>query len=518
MSILSYNHFRGQMNLLICPLFFIFSVVYSEPDRTLGIYLQHNIISDPFITKSLYNLKENNKFGEFQILAEGGYDIVYHEKVTDSISKIERKINSDVLSGKLCVKFNRKDWGINGGWRYNKSRVSWTGEKYTFYGNAKINDNRIIINGWRTINRKLIFNGSLSVQPHLLKAAISSQKNKIDKVKKSFFSGGVDFYSSLALKINRCITGIYYHNKSSLSGSISLINNSNNARRRFPVGIDENILGIVLEASERIRYFFLDNSISIIGGTTFTEESFDLPLFVKGFGNSVLCEAKMDFLPYRPKLSLSENYLKINIKGMDIVGDQFLHADNNSIFQVNGNLFFRLGRHGTMGPTGTFLQLKNSWGNLKLYPFTSWLYLLDIPDQIKFMNISLVLKEFGMGANTVCNINRIHSFKPNIHITGCRINGSMETKDLVRYMGILPVYENHQTHSLIDKQYLIFKGEMEYKYRLGKRHEALFSIQQIIPIEINQRIKNSVSKERISGKRRSLFGGLSITCRFISKL
>ncbi|MBN1309555.1 MAG: hypothetical protein JXA18_16665 [Chitinispirillaceae bacterium] len=504
----------GTIACLFC--FITADPVRALPDRTLAGYAGRcagATASDSFSSAAA---TPQDSPGPVRIIGRGGYDLVYRERSIDSAGTKRRDLRADAFGGLLLLRLSGQDQGVQAGIDFSRCDASWRGEEYSLRGGAVHSLNRILLGGWgRRDNAQ--FDCQLSLDPWYCGKAARSSGTYREKGALLWNSPALDLSATAALSFSHTAITTFFRNGSPFAASGIIANRQNSARRIIPLSINGHQIGCTIGYSGNGVDAAWEGIAGLIGGAVDTGAPAELPLSVRGAVGRLAASVAAKRLPNRPRLRLSSTFLAADVEGFDPSGERFLRLIGNSFAMTEGGIDLHTGTRGTAGPVASFVSVKGGEGSVALYPFTQWLYILDLPDRLKLYAMTLTLAEAGLYGCRRWKLSGNHIFTTDITLTGCRLYGSIDYAEQVRYMGVLPVYEDRTNRTLADHTYVVIKAALNYFYTL-KAHEMFISMQQLLPIEIPRKGHHEEGSGRAGMSKRTLYGGMRIECGVAAQL
>lgn len=491
---------RRQVTHVICLLYVTAGV--AAGDRMLSDYAQRLAWSSPLCDTAL-NAHGVDSARSIAVSASGGYDLVYHEKVISSNDTTSTDALARAFRGRMLVKIAERNWGIAGGWDFNRLTADREDEGTRFSYASVRSLNRILLGGYgRTGHVSL--DGTIGIDPAYCIKADRIYADYSEKIATIVRSPGADFSVALSLTYPEVSISYYYVNTSPGAGQVTITTASGQAHRTLPLIVDENRFGIRGNYSTADFDGSLDGAFILVGGAVDSASgSSDLPLAISGHGATVQADVATKKLPYRPDVHIIGDYFALEGDGFDANGQRFLHVNKNLLRRLEGTIAFHPGKLSGAGPVVSLVQLKAGEGSFALFPFTNWLYVLDLPDRYRLYGGEFSLIEGGLSGCRKWPLAQHHSVASDLVLTGCRLLGSIEKADQVRYLGLIPVYENHATTTFVHNKYVVIKAALKYVYTL-KSGEMFVSFQQIVPVEIQKKGGSGDSGD----SKRQIYGGM----------
>lgn len=497
----------GQVGVLTCLILcFGHPLAQSTPDWTMVDYAGRLLWSTPFKRCDRPEVS-NDSVPLTTITGSGGYDLVYREKAVDSSLVKLKDSRTNAFDAALLFRTIQKGWGLQGGWGCSRLNSTWAGEDYAFREESILSFNQLLLGGWWH-SRHTTLDGMISIDPGYCSKANLNNTLYREKAAAIWNSPGLDLNVALTLAYPNIELEYYYRNSASSAGYHIITTQSNSARRHLPLLADENSFGVAAMFTWDAITLHLNGAFNLLGGDVDTGTSYDLPLSLNGYGVSGEAAIGSKRLPYRPQLHLSGAFTGFDVEGFDGSGNRFLRVEDNVFSFIEGEVDLHSGKHSSFGPLVSFVRIKADDGKVDLYPFTGWLYVLDLPEGYKVYDVKLLLTEGGLFGRRewrpLCN----HSLKTDITITGSRIYGLIETAEQVRVIIAIPDYQNRATDIFINNKYIVAKASLNYSYTLGL-HKMFISFQQILPIELSTGAKGS-GKHGGGVDKRLLYGGMRL--------
>ena len=140
---------------------------------------------------------------------------------------------------------------------------------------------------------------------------------------------------------------------------------------------------------------------------------------------------------------------------------------------------------------GSYTRGVTGEGMIALYPFSSWLFLLNLPDRIRINRAALELLEAGLSGGRTWSLQRRLHIHTGLTMSGCRVDGNMATQHLVRYAGLIPVYEDERMQSINEDWYMVINGLLEFR-KQAYGHAFNLSVRQLLPVPLGGRKRRSL--------------------------
>jgi hypothetical protein len=439
------------------------------------------------------------------------YDLLYREKVYDSLNEAIKDIGIYGLNGVTRLEYPFKNGGLYSFWEYKNAFIKWIDDRnyISISPNARI---QMIYGGGWLRKGPLVLECAAGVNPSYLKKAATSDESSSDKVAVAFKSPGIDINSEVKVNCGNWTFGLLYNNVSPFAGNTYWETKSNSHRRRLPLVMNSNRYGLFFNYAVKQRVVSVTSILDAMGSGSIREKSYDLPLHTRGFGNLTSAAFVFRDLPYRPSFTISELYYRFSVDGKDADEDRFFRSDDNRFFSIDGTLALSITGKSTAGAVGSFMEGDDDWGYCFTYPFTDLALLPGVPDRYRYSEGNMKISEAGIFGKRVFIPVKGHIFKSDVTITGYRVRGKLriEDQDYSPETYLLPNTIKEKT-VLIEKRYLVFKGILEYVFS-RENYDAQVSIQQTVPFEVSSKGKSGASDSRETSETRYLYGGLRAGC------
>jgi len=437
-----------------------------------------------------------------------GYDYVYREVMRDTQNVELRDFFVRALEGSMAFAAAPKagKGGVRAVWDFSRLDARFGGELYDFSEKNELRLNRIAFGGWTTVG-SVSFNGAIAIDPQFASKANREHQNYGEKIAAAWTTSGLDIHAACVVARPQTAISCYYLNSAIPAADNVIKNRSNGALRDIPLIIDENRFGTAFEYAGEALSFKLDGAFAILGGAVDSISSSSLPLSLRGYGAHVNTCAAARWIASMPEIRFSGNFYGFDITGYDGRGGEYLGIRWNDMAQIDAGIDFHPGRRSLAGAFFSWFTTHMDNGRISLYPFTNWLYLLDLPDRYRIYDLRFYVFEGGVRVVRSWQPHKRHMLKSDGAITGCRIRGAMESARQVRYMGILPIYENRVTDSFACNDYIMIKAKATYSYRF-RTHDLFLAIGQTVPIDVS----GGGDSYRGSTIARRIYGGLRLEC------
>lgn len=444
----------------------------------------------------------------------GRYDLLYRETGDRHNPPGGDHMQADAFGGRTEVQVNGNDAGIWFGAQFGRTVLDRFSANDRVSGIVQLSSGRAGVLGWI---RRGIWTGRLAIDGNPRYFQMISET--------SFFgeNGGrlvnspaINFSGFLNISLPQSDVELGYRNRPVLSGRFSLRNQSNAAFRQLSLQLDEHRWNAAVARNVHGTDWSIGSAVYILRSVVDLDRPVDYPLEVTGGGFSLSGGGSFRKIRNRPEFSAEMETGNFQINGYDAQARRFLKVES-SRWQ---NLLLRGGLHpGAVSDAGFFGTL--IWGlagkgNLALYPFSNWLYLLDLPDRVRLSEAYMDIRELGINGAKIWKTSRHLALRTELAVSGCLIDGSITTENLVRYIGLIPVYEDKQTSAIGRKKYLLLRARLEAHKQLGG-HDLYLSAEQMVPVELRGAAPEPAAApdegtvtENAPARRR--YGGLKIEC------
>lgn len=498
----------GRMAAAIC-LFYFCALAQSpcEVAPTLGDYVSRLAGADASGELRSFSNRADTA-ADISVSATLGYDYVYRDVVHDTNNVELRDFFVRALDGSVAFAAAPKagKGGVRAVWDFRRLDARFGGKSYDFSEESELRLNRIALGGW-TKTGNVSFNGAMAIDPRLAAKANDEHVNYGKKIAAAWTTPGLDIHAACVVAGTKAAISCYYLNSAIPAADNVIENSSNGASRSIPLVIDENRFGASLEYAGEALSLNLDGAFAILGGAVDSISSSFLPLSIRGYGAHVKTLASARRIVSIPGIHFRGSFYGFDITGHDGDGGEYLGIGWNDMAQIDAGIDFHPGRRSLTGAFLSWFTTHIENGRISLYPFTNWLYLLDLPDRYRIYDLRFYVFEGGVRAVRSWRPHERHILKSDAAITGCRIRGAIENARQVRYMGILPIYENHVTDSFACNEYVVIKAKVAYSYRF-RTHDVFLAVGQTVPIDVS----GGGNLRQSSTITRRLYGGLRIEC------
>ncbi len=452
--------------------------------------------------------EELPEFPGYKAVLKGGYDLFYREKSVDSMLTVGRDYSIKGLNGTFVLSAGDGKRGMSAGLNLNELDASIYNRKYLWNGRTVRSLRRIFLElcGRR---ENIASDWLITVDPWCCQRICGKETSYGNKATLLFKSPAVDLRKTAVFFLSSIKVTASYQNRSLFDATLSVGNRQNTAKRNFPVSINEDGLCCRIDYSGKYADLLYQGAVGFLNSPVDAGDALDLPLSISGNSYSFSASVRAKRLKYRPDIRFSGCYIHSDLNGFDQTGERFLHFDDINSAIAEGWIDLQLGKLCTMGPLASFVSVNGGKGNVALYPFTQWLYILDIPDRIKLYGTKISIIEAGIKGGWLWNPAEKHSVAGGIAVTGCSLYGSSDYAEQVLYFGIWPDYGNRNEHTFFDRRYLIIKASADYFYSFDT-YRFFVSVGQILPIEISGRERSTGESETKKYVGRSIWGGLRI--------
>ena len=432
----------------------------------------------------------------------GSYDLVYRQQERNSDGT---HAGIDAYRGKAGLAVSRVTSGfflesrgilVNGEWKDDEAGASAV---------AQSRDGTVAGGGWFGGGRIRFF-GLLSSNPrYCFTAAVRNFHS--GKGRAEFFnSPALGVTAGVRLLMPRFTASVSYENGSLENGFIKVRNTSNNAYRKLQLSLDENCARLYFNSE---GLFSIDGKVYLYSKGWIDNQPSVLPMEVSGGGFSLKSRIFLRRLHFRPEFDIELKSNSYALKGYDREGETCLRLDEHRTTLIRAVYRLKPGKFSEAGVFGMHFTSRAKNGLIALYPFTNWLFILDLPDRLKMYSGELIVTEAGFLLSRKRRITGNRAIQPSIAVSCCKIEGYVETAEQVRYMVLFPVYENHTTTRFADNMYAVFKLGLQYEKQVGA-NVLHIKAQQVVPVEVTA-MKNGEERGGGDEKQKSrMYGGFRV--------
>lgn len=498
------------MSVLIC--LFYCTVVSSQsplPETSLHEYLTGVIFNGSKLFTEVAGTDTGVLF-----TGRGTYDLVYREIVRDAGKSPGRNTTIDAFNGLMAMSVNRQDYGVYCSGSFGRLRGDWMDTTSEVSEHALFTHGAATAGGWWR-RGPVTGSGLIDINPRFFIPAALQHRSFAQRAQLIVNSPAINFSAALQFALPSSHARLEYKNASLLTGYSTIRNNANTAFRTLQPALDEHRFGVSAAYHDKVKKLSFEGAGHILTNGWWMEQASGMPLEVSGGGCSAGGRASFERIRHHPEFSVNVEAIRFALSGFDQKGERFLSFDENQSVHIQTSLGIRPGKNNNAAVFGANTYSRTGGGSVALYPFSNWLYVLDLPDRIKLFEAELNIREAGIRGQRRWALHRNNTVDATIIVSGCKVSGLVETAKQVRYMGILPVYEDHRVTNLGNGNYLILKMAVEYRKRVTV-HELYLSMRQIVPVEIKRHgnADGGIESTGGSGTIRRVYGGLSVVCGF----
>lgn len=293
-------------------------------------------------------------------------------------------------------------------------------------------------------------------------------------------------------------------NRSVIAGTIQIKNRSNNNYRFIDIDINKDSLCI--NGIFDFGHLALEcNLIAEVFQTCNIQNGSRLLLSIDGTGYGCITGVRIRRLPYTPSIQFGINRKELLFRAVESTEERFSQMNDVASTTINAMTSFTLSRKTGLS---LFFERINSAGEdgfFEVYPFTSWGIILDIPDKYKLSDLAMSLQNTGVTVHYSNTFTPKHALSIQGSLSYAIINGHYTSQELVRYMGLLPLYQNLTIHN-VKKNYFTLYPELVYTHTTT-HCIAFLKLRQFVPIELKRNYAGKGSNGQVNTKKS--FGGFN---------
>ncbi len=317
-------------------------------------------------------------------------------------------------------------------------------------------------------------------------------------------SSVVDF--RLFLSADRCSFGgaAAFENRSALSGYLRIVNEANENYRIMDIDIDKNCFNLHGWMELPLVYIDGDLVTNLFTGNR-TEDPMHLRCQVTGTGVTGRLGCVLKSFPYKPRLHVEIGNEDLSVTMTEKTSSAFATLDSNDIIHFKGNLLLSLFKGVQVTAFLEKWLSQGGKGYFEIYPFTSWGVVFDIPDKYKITDFKTIFINGGLRTDAEVINRKSHLAKIYCNLSYAEILWQYSSAELVRYMGLLPVYQNEQQHYQ-NKRFLIVYPGIQWTVQREWYTLQIYA-DQLIPVELKNEKHDAGSGTGIKDTKSYTFGG-----------
>lgn len=295
-----------------------------------------------------------------------------------------------------------------------------------------------------------------------------------------------------------------FGNRSTLSGYLRIVNEANDNYRIMGVDLDKSSFN--LHGWVELPLVYIDGDF-VTGWYTGNrgEDPENLRCFITGtdFTGRLGCVLKT--FPYKPRLHVKVGNKDLNVNMAEKTSAVFAKLDSNEITHLEGKLMVSLFKGVQVTAFLEKWVTNGGKGYFEIYPFTSWGIVFDIPDRYKITGCKSRFINGGLRMDAEVFNRKSHLAKIYCNLSYAEILWKYSSAELVRYMGLLPVYQNEQQHYQNRRFLIVYPG---IQWTVQRELYTLHILaDQLIPVEMKNRPHNGGSGAGKNGTKIRIFGG-----------
>jgi hypothetical protein len=297
-------------------------------------------------------------------------------------------------------------------------------------------------------------------------------------------------------------------NRSVITGTVQIKNRSNNNYRFIDFDINKDSLSV--KGDYDFGSLSLQcNLITEIFRTDTSQDDSRLLLSINGIGYGCITGVRFKALQYTPFAYIGLSRKEFSFRAFESTGDSFSKLKDLSSKAINAMVSLTFSRNSVASAFFESIEGTGGDGFFEVYPFTSWGVVFDIPDRYKVSDITMSLHNTGINWHYNKIFTPKHALTIQCALSYAKIDGQYTSQELVRYMGLLPVYQNLTVHT-VKKEYLTFYPELVYT--LTSSHLKTFlKLRQFLPLELKRHHSGDNGDPGPTGRNNSkkVFGGFN---------
>ncbi|MBN1603736.1 MAG: hypothetical protein JW915_19140 [Chitinispirillaceae bacterium] len=293
-------------------------------------------------------------------------------------------------------------------------------------------------------------------------------------------------------------------NRSVIAGTIQIKNRSNNNYRFTDIDINKDSLcfkGVYDFGPMALEC----NLIAEVFQTCDMQYGSRLLLSIDGTSYGCITGVRIRRLQYTPSLQLGINRKELLFRAMESTGERFSQVNDIASTTINAMTSLTLSRKTGLSLFFERINCTGDDGFFEVYPFTSWGIILDIPDRYKISDLAMSLHNTGVTVHYNKTFTPKHALLMQGSLSYAIIDGHYTSQELVRYMGLLPLYQNLTIHS-VKKNYITLYPELVYTHTTT-HCTAFLKLRQFVPIELKKKFAGKSSNGQVNTKKS--FGGFN---------
>ena len=492
------------MGLLICLFCYLLSATpVSITDYVTGL---------PFSGREeLFGISPMAADTGFLFSMSGSYDLLYREREEHSDMLPGNRTSVDKFSGWVWTGINRDHAGILFGAAFGRLWMRRSEPDDGVSEAALLSNGAVGAVGWlkRGIcTMRAGFDGNPRYGP-----LVSGATSGLKKGFRLLNSPAINLTGSLYFAFPHSGAEFAYRNRSLLSGDGILRNSSNGAYRKCVLLIDEHRWSGTVNRISEGSFWSVTPSIFQLTSNSPKEQPEVFPLEISGVGYSLAGSGNFNRLPKQPGFTVDMERGSLLLNGYDGQARRFLKVDESHWRRFSGAVGLQTGIRSEAGIFGSYRSGRAGKGNVALYPFSNWLFLLDLPDRVRLDEAEIEIREAGIRGVKKWNVHRNLRLRTEVALSGCVVEGSVATANLVRYIGLLPVYEDARKET-VDERYAVIRGKLQLEKEV-RGHDFHISVQQIVPVRLTGSAPVTAGDQHSGGDlqvRQWRYGGLKVEC------
>ena len=499
--------FRRRMKQFICLLLFNTSAFSENLSLFTSDYLLEALASEALRFPARIEQTVDDSAAQTTLQADYSYNLLFYDREKTADTLLHRYATG-AHTWNLQLSHRSSRWQTYAAWRQHALNASF--EPENDYETSVVYPRHVLVVGGKcAVHSNISVSTLAAADPvYLQQIATDNSIAGTDVFSTAFATPGIDLSTAIHISSPLISGSLLYENSSPFNHTTTIVNTANNGRRTLHLSANENRIGSGITFNKTNHRFFIQGSTGFIDSSIYTFSDNHYPVIAKGKGY----HASVDYtarVRFSPGVSLSYNHYGISFRGFDNIRRSFARLNGTRFSLLNGAVSLRKDAGKSFGTFFSLYSSDNSSGSVELYPFSSWITLINL-NRYYLTAARSSWREYGVFFRYLRNLRSRHSLSADVALSGSHLETVASTAEgKLAFGGLLLVKENEQRQSL-DKNFILIKAAVIYRYRWNLYTPAI-TIQQYVPVEIKKGMGSSSSATTSSDVKRTVFGGFRIS-------